>query len=89
MARRVPALTKQIVANDELLGEWTDALLLNDKHLRRLSHRIIRTQDVLLAMITIEQRNAYFKVEEATNERLGEAVLTLARAAWRAGRRSR
>jgi hypothetical protein len=89
MAPRPSQLTPEIVADDELLAQSTDSLLLTDKRLRRLSRRIIKAQNALLASLNTEQRGAYFTVEEITNERLGESVLTVARAAWRAGRRSR
>jgi hypothetical protein len=89
MARRVPQLTAEVVANDELLGAAVDRVLLQDPQLRALSRLILQAQKALQARLSPEQWACYLSVEEATNERLAEALLIVARWAFRAGRRAR
>ena len=89
MARRVPQLSRDIVANDELLAQVVDRVLLQDPQSRALSRGILQAQKALQARLSPEQWACYMTVEESVNARLAEALLAAVRLGWRAGRRAR
>lgn len=83
-SRSRPRLTPEIVGDDELLGLATDAVMLADVKLVRMSLGVRRAQRALLDLLG-PSAGAYLLVEERTNERLERLCTVLVRWAFNEG----
>lgn len=85
--RPTPALTPEIVGEDEKLATIIDAVLLDDPEHLRASRRIKRRQARLRRMVGDDAWPVYLAVEIAVNERVIDETYTLVRWAFAAGLR--
>jgi hypothetical protein len=86
---RSPLLSAEVVRDDEALVIATDALLLGEPRLRRLSARIRRHPLGLREHADEKVFARYLELEALSNERLEVALAVVTRWAFESGRRSR
>jgi hypothetical protein len=89
MARNQTRLTPGILADDTLLGEAIDKILLADDSLQRSQRQVVRRQRELRRAVDDEQWHSYMLVEEAFNACHATALSIVARAFFRTGRLGR
>ena len=83
-----PKLTPEILEDDELLGEVTDEVMLQNVTLCRMSQAIIAAQGRLQDVLG-DQWPAYLAVEELINGRMERLCTVLVRWAFEEGCLSR
>ena len=83
-----PPLFHAIVTDDTALTMAIDAFVRADPAYKRRTRKILRRQRELRALLDSEQWDEFLGVEEATNERLADAMITLVRWAFAEGRRT-
>lgn len=81
-------ITSDLVADDVLIGDAVDKILLANAALQRIHRQIVRRQRALRAAVSNEQWRRYMLAEEALNDYHATAVSTVARVFYQAGRQA-
>ena len=82
-------LTSDIIADDVLVGEAIDQILVAEPGLNRIHRQIARRQRALRAVVTDQQWRLYMVIEELFNDRWSRALDIVAKAFFAAGQRDR
>lgn len=83
----LPALTPEIVEDEEQLGVAVDAVILADPEARRRSAEIATHCEWLKAAVDDGAWKLILEIEARDNERFGELVLVIATWSFNEGRR--
>jgi len=85
--KKFPHVTPDIVADEQLLANAVEALLVEHPDMVRHRRRIVRRQEALQRLVSPEAWQRYLKVEEATNVRYDLALRLVAAWAFERGRK--
>lgn len=66
---KTPKLTRKVLRDHERLGDAIDRVLMKSKKRRKLTKKILRLQDRLKRLVSVEAWHVYLKLEEVVNER--------------------
>lgn len=84
-ARRRPRLDPQVVADDDLIWEAINAVLMGDAGYKGFRREVIRRQDELRRLVDDDGWQAYLVVEEETNARNEHVLVTVGQWAFAQG----
>lgn len=83
-----PTLDRKTLDDEDALTWAIDELLQTDDNYRRQTKKILRIQKRLRAAASNDAFACYMKLEEVVNARFGDALVLVARWAFRAGQHS-
>ena len=66
---KTPKLTRQALRDHERLADAIDRVLMKSKRRRKLTKKILRLQDRLKKLVSVEAWHVYLKLEAIVNER--------------------
>ena len=67
---KTPKLTRKVIRDHERLGDAIDGVLSKSKERRKLTKKILRLQDRLKRLVSVEAWHVYLKLEATVNERV-------------------